>query len=400
MSVIFRALEKLKGPSGRKEAKASRSGKRPGVYAFQKVIFSPAGVLFLAIIAVGAILIALYGIKQMTDVVPPVKQPPNILNEEHYPDAPDGQTVPPDTPSPRQPAMDQEIPAPPARISFKPAKPGKLLLPQSGKKEKRADEQDIPARYLPPGTGPGASQDKPRPEEAIPSQIPKTQKIWAMARGRKEGRPKPLSERGGDDLPARATETKEGNLFPEVEGDIYQEQGGGAELERGRGTAAITTGRRALLTTGPTKIKTPAVTGRVPENVEGMESEKIKVADTDKSARICRLVSRIQRAIDAGDRAEVDALIEQLATLKGEGNKYVLKLRAFWHIKQEEYDSASSLLTSLLQMDENDLDAGINMAVLEIRMQKLDQARRRLLRLRHIYQDNTLIQGLLQQIGR
>jgi len=51
-------------------------------------------------------------------------------------------------------------------------------------------------------------------------------------------------------------------------------------------------------------------------------------------------------------------------------------------------------------MDENDLDAGINMAVLEIRMQKLDQARRRLLRLRHIYQDNTLIQGLLQQIGR
>ena len=68
-------------------------------------------------------------------------------------------------------------------------------------------------------------------------------------------------------------------------------------------------------------------------------------------------------------------------------------------MKQGDYDSASSLLNSLLQKDENDLEAGINMAVIEIKTQRLDQAKKRLERLRDIYQENTSIPNLLQKIG-
>jgi len=49
--------------------------------------------------------------------------------------------------------------------------------------------------------------------------------------------------------------------------------------------------------------------------------------------------------------------------LKGEDNSYVLKLKAFWRLKQNDYESAALFLNEVLGKNENDLEAGINMAI-------------------------------------
>ena len=119
----------------------------------------------------------------------------------------------------------------------------------------------------------------------------------------------------------------------------------------------------------------------------------------EKSGRICHLVAKFQEAMLTEDNARVETIIDELASLKGERSDYIIKLKAFWRMKQGDYDFASSLLNALLQKDENDLEAGINMAVIEIKTHRLDQAKKRLERLRDIYQENTLIPDLLQKIG-
>jgi Flp pilus assembly protein TadD len=137
-----------------------------------------------------------------------------------------------------------------------------------------------------------------------------------------------------------------------------------------------------------------------PVKANKSEREKRHPANIKKSARIGRLVTRVQQALRAGDVSRVETLLDELASLKGEESSYVIKLKAFWCMKKGDYDSAESLLNSLLQRNENDLEAGINMAILELKTHRLQQARKRLEKLRHVYQDNTQIQDLLDKTGK
>jgi hypothetical protein len=125
------------------------------------------------------------------------------------------------------------------------------------------------------------------------------------------------------------------------------------------------------------------------------ESEHIHLANVEKTVRITRMVSKIQRAMLSEDNTQVETLIDELVSIKGEKNVYISKLKAYWHLRQEDYEAAATVLNSVLQKNENDFEAGVNMAVLEIRTHQLDQARSRLQRLRQVYQDNTLIPALL-----
>jgi predicted Zn-dependent protease len=117
-----------------------------------------------------------------------------------------------------------------------------------------------------------------------------------------------------------------------------------------------------------------------------------------KQARITRLIARIHFSIDHGDNVRTLSLMNELANLKGSDNDYVLKLKAYWHMRNEKYGSAVTLLNEILARDANDLEAGINMAVAEMKTHQYQAARERLVNLRRVYPDNSLIQELLQRL--
>jgi predicted Zn-dependent protease len=78
----------------------------------------------------------------------------------------------------------------------------------------------------------------------------------------------------------------------------------------------------------------------------------------------------------------------------------VMRLKAFWYLKEGKYTMARSLLQQLINKNENDLETGINMAVLDIKTNRVEAARKRLRKLRRLHEENTMIPALLEKINR
>jgi hypothetical protein len=129
-------------------------------------------------------------------------------------------------------------------------------------------------------------------------------------------------------------------------------------------------------------------------------AERIHLASVRETRNINRLVSKIEESMTKGHMDDAKAHIDELARLKGEQDSYVLKLRAFWHMCQGDFEAPASLLTAVLAKEQDDLEAGINMAIVEIKTDRLDKARKRLEKLREIYPANSFIEELIQKMGR
>ena len=111
-----------------------------------------------------------------------------------------------------------------------------------------------------------------------------------------------------------------------------------------------------------------------------------------------KIVRKIESAIIEGDTKKAELLLEQLADIKGEGSIYVMKLRAFFFLRTGKNRPAMSLLKKVLADNADDMEAGVNMAILEVRQQDYKQAKTRLTRLKSIYPENTVISNLLNRL--
>jgi len=129
---------------------------------------------------------------------------------------------------------------------------------------------------------------------------------------------------------------------------------------------------------------------RTAENAHGVSAQR--------SLTISRLIADLQTAIATGNSKRTDELFEQLVTLKGNQNSYVLKLKAYWYMQQGDYHTAVMLLKNVLDHNPDDLEAGINMAILEIKTNRLSAADERLTKLREIYPDDTRIPEILARL--
>jgi len=115
-------------------------------------------------------------------------------------------------------------------------------------------------------------------------------------------------------------------------------------------------------------------------------------------AEIIRLIAKIKKSIRHGNAVHTENLLDQLAALKGTDDRYVLKLRAYWSLQNNDYESAASYLTRVLEKNSVDLEAGINMAIIDINRHRPQMARIRLQELEKTYPDNLLIADLMQKL--
>jgi Flp pilus assembly protein TadD len=101
----------------------------------------------------------------------------------------------------------------------------------------------------------------------------------------------------------------------------------------------------------------------------------------------------------ASDCRQIDNLFDQLQALKGANNPYVMNLKGYWYLQQNQFESAVAVLQKVLADDEDDLEAGVNMAIAEMRLNRWPQARHRLARLREIYPDNARLAEIWEQLN-
>ena len=147
------------------------------------------------------------------------------------------------------------------------------------------------------------------------------------------------------------------------------------------------------------KIKTESSNKAKTEDVApALEMEKIFSANAKKNAKIARLIADIHLEMEHGNDEQIEKLFDELVALKGQDNSYILKLKAVWHIHNKEFERAEYLLKRVLSKNEADQEAGINMAIIEIKTQHIQRAYERLKNLREIYPENVRIAEIMQNM--
>ncbi|MDY6792661.1 MAG: tetratricopeptide repeat protein [Thermodesulfobacteriota bacterium] len=131
---------------------------------------------------------------------------------------------------------------------------------------------------------------------------------------------------------------------------------------------------------------------------EKIRRQRIHRTNLERSLKISRLVDRIHKHIKAGNISLTEKYLTELETLKGKDSTYVLKMRAFWALNRQDYTSATGFLKTALDKNEKDVEAGINMAIVEIKTKQFLKAENRLKKLRKIYPENTAISELVETL--
>ena len=126
--------------------------------------------------------------------------------------------------------------------------------------------------------------------------------------------------------------------------------------------------------------------------------EHIRRANMRRSYDISRLVADIQRSMHDPDHSRTHQLLEQLAVVKGRNDPFVMKLQSYCYTRQGDIRRATAVLQEVLRRWPNDLEAGINMAILDIKAGRIRRADERLSRLREIYPEDTRIAELMEKL--
>jgi hypothetical protein len=149
-------------------------------------------------------------------------------------------------------------------------------------------------------------------------------------------------------------------------------------------------------TTRPPKVPVQA---QPAYDAELEAAEQARRAALEKSARIARLVRNIEQALAGSPEAgNPQILMAKLARIKGNHHPYVAKLRAYWNFQRGKYDLAEFDLKNVIAANPEDLEAGINLALIEIHDQRYHEAMARLKQLRHTYPENPQIADLIKRL--
>jgi hypothetical protein len=338
LSVIFRTLKKLRGASREEEEKRYRLKRRGNVYSFRRLLSSPRRVILVALLVIISGLFAAYAAPFLRILFTGDNgQPVSQMTEETLP------------------------------VNINATSEDGVLMQDVATLE--ATETFRDKRVL---------EDLPEPPANIP-----------VEEAEAEGLHLPSSPRKSL---ARQTWNAE-----------YLPPGSQEELETASSrnmseTFPAKSDRRNMAAVEDPESKPEEALGS--KESTDLRTKRIHMVNVKKTAGITRLVSKAERSISSGDFEQADTLIGELELLKGKENSYVMKLRAVWYMRQGDFKSAASLLNTVLERDQDDLDAGINMAVIEIKTNRLDEAHKRLAALGEVYQANTRIPELIRKIGK
>jgi len=131
---------------------------------------------------------------------------------------------------------------------------------------------------------------------------------------------------------------------------------------------------------------------------ETRKAEKAYQAKLADRSKMVRLVTSLRSALNRGEEKKTETLLSELTRIKGDDDPYVMKMKAYWHIRREEYAAAESLLQRCLAANDRDVEADLNMAVVESRTGKMEAARSRISRLAARYPNDMRIQNLRQTL--
>lgn len=136
-----------------------------------------------------------------------------------------------------------------------------------------------------------------------------------------------------------------------------------------------------------------------PVSVERNTRREFAPLNQDHTRRVRMLNANLQRALKTRDPVEIDRILGELETLVGPDSSYMLKMRAFTQLTLGgDTEHAMNLLREVLVRDPGDEDAVLNMAVAEIGIGEVAEARARLEALAVAHPGDERIDKLLRSV--
>lgn len=422
MSAIFDALKKLRSQPPEHLKPDEKNHRDRNVYSLTDIFLSPQVLLIFTIVVVFGGFGAILGVRWLKENMIETKRQQPMAQIEAIDDVQEGEN------SSSEPVLDaggvKSVPPPPAEIpDDRSAHEARVSAPS-------ATSPEAHLRYLPPRpqfqrtVPPDSSGSKAGPEsmtrEGNSQYLSPTQK-----NGTKSSTIESASV--GADAPARV-ETKLAasgspvspdvttglTLDPEIAGAESQETltlptlpGLEAQAQDSFAGQQVRSDVEGLLTGGAPSFHqavSPTSPPDAPDTLGRALQKGHPPVTKTKTAQVAELVTKLQRCVMAApqsdDEAEmVTGLFNELERLKGKSNKFVLKLKAFWMITQKNHGLAVELLQEVLSMDPADKEAGVNMAIVEIKTGQLVAAQKRLEKLKVLYPESHYISNLSQQVA-
>ncbi len=378
MSVIFEALQKLRLSEAQDDHEAPKPLSRGNARSTSKILVS-ALCLVILLVAAAAGFIYIYwdeeSLSGRRDAVAVTLTPGQ--GEVSV-----SRSAPAKDPGEQKGSSYDEMEPPPS-ISYKKPQKGRLYLPKERAAGINSPQGTVQASPTPP---------LPRKEEDITS-APILDKIEERAQ------------------PPFVEMKEETTHVPHLETD----QGAGlntfaaskrvnpflSPLEKGEGSdpLSVEKGDKRVVAALSGIRKTPSAAMTEPRRSQ--ESLKKQGKDPQESVShkrthdVASIVTRLQASLMGGSPGEVEDLLARLEDLKGSDDPFVLKIKAYWFTRQGKFSRARKYLKTVLQQDPFDVEAGINMAILEIKTGKRKEGVKRLKKLQEIYPENDVINDLL-----
>jgi tetratricopeptide (TPR) repeat protein len=148
------------------------------------------------------------------------------------------------------------------------------------------------------------------------------------------------------------------------------------------------------------KAATPAVvTGESREPETGATAGEDLPADVRRKPHISReIIPALNMALQQRDHSRSQQLLDRLARVRGDTDPLVLKYKGLWLLYGEHYAKAGEIFEQLLRSDPGDLEAGINLAIVDLRLGHIEQARSRLQSLARHHPQHPMLLRLLDQL--
>jgi hypothetical protein len=153
-------------------------------------------------------------------------------------------------------------------------------------------------------------------------------------------------------------------------------------------------------------IGKPAISEASEKPVSPAEESRIalQVAHQRQAAQaalhqdVAQLVQQIGSAMQFDDLARVEALMNQLEKAQSPNSLFVIRLKAYWRIRQNRLAQARTLLEQVLSRMPGDRESGLNLAVVDMRLGHAEAARQRLKQLQDLYPEDRRITDALEKL--
>ncbi|NOX35448.1 MAG: tetratricopeptide repeat protein [Deltaproteobacteria bacterium] len=335
MSIIFQKLKDLKQKSSGREDLPGAGFQHPkNILTFKKFIFSTKGVLLAVTIIAGFGLLSFYSLSFLKNRLDSASDKAVVVQHSHEEPMP-GNDILPDTGGMPVPPPGSELPKGPEIIQSRDTVPGQ------GLSSKKPEKFKVPEYFI--NKTKGKTGIEPLKTFFLPS------------------------------------------------------------LKNFNKPSLVSLPQKALKPLNPEKDTRPeAVVKKVSREKKNQARKEVlrlaKKKRTRKVSDIAMLATDIEQAFEENDNAGAYRLLAKLEKEKGNNSPYYLKLKAFMEIRQNNYSLARKLLNKVLAKEKNDFDAGINMAIIEIREKKFARARQRLIKLKELYPSRSMIDDLINRL--